>query len=334
MTRLSILFSQLRRFKRAAPLLVLPLIFLPATARAQFSGPAISASTQVNRPATPTTDPAILFPQNRDIRLAPGDVVTVHIYGAADYTPTAMVSLDGSVQLPLIEKVQVQGLTISEAERSIADKLMAAGMYRDPQVAVQLTESPNLVATVSGELHAIVPIRGQRKLLDVLATAGGLPVTASHLITIQRPGTDQPIVVDLGTDPTQSDKANVPVFAGDTVIVSRTGVVYVLGAFKIQGAIPLQQNSPLTLMQVASLSGGPGFEGKSNDLRLIRTIGVDRKVVHVNIKRVMNGKDPDPVLQVDDIVFLPSDAMKAAIKSGGLSTVLGLVSVLVVAVRP
>ncbi|MBS1823180.1 MAG: polysaccharide biosynthesis/export family protein [Acidobacteria bacterium] len=331
-------FSIRRRrplLRRSISLLALSLACMTATAlHAQFSGPALGSSTPVNQTISPTTDPAVLFPQNRDIRLGPGDVIGVHIYGATDYAPSALVSLDGSVQLPLIGKVQIQGLTIHEAEREIAAKLIDAGMYRNPQVAVQLTESPNQSATVSGELHGVVPIRGQRKLLDVLATAGGLPTTASHIITIQRPGLDRPIVVDLGTDPSQSDKANVPIFAGDTILVSRTGVVYVLGAFKLQGAVPLQQNSPLTLMQVAALSGGPGFEGKYGDLRLIRTVGLDRKVVHVNIKRVMDGKDPDPVLQVDDIVFLPSDAMKAAIKSGGISTLLGLASILVVAARP
>ena len=107
-----------------------------------------------------------------------------------------------------------------------------------------------------------------------------------------------------------------------------------LGAFKTQGAIPLQQNSPLTLMQVAALSGGPGFEGKYNDLRLIRTVGLERKVVRLDIKRVMNGKEPDPVLQTDDIVFLPSEAWKAAIKSGGLGTLLGFASILLIAVQP
>jgi polysaccharide export outer membrane protein len=308
-------------------------LFASATAQAQFSGPAISSSTQVNRPVTPTTDPAILYPQNREIRLAPSDVITVHIYGA-DYAPVAIVSLDGSVQLPLIGNVMVQGLTIHETQNRIAELLVSAGMYRNPQVAVQLTESPNQIATVSGELHGIVPVRGQRRLFDVLAAAGGLPAIASHFITIHRPGVDQPIVVDLGNDPAQSEKANVPIFPGDTIIVSRTGVVYVLGAFKVQGAIPLQQNSPLTLMEVAALSGGPGFEAKYSDLRLIRTIGLERKVVRVDIKRVMNGKDPDPVLQVDDIVFLPSDAMKAAIKSGGLGTAIGLASILIVSARP
>jgi len=301
---------------------------------AQFSGPALGASTAVNRPVTPTTDPAILFPANREIRLGPGDLLAVHIYGSPDYTPVARVSVDGSVQLPLIGTVHVDGLTLHEAERLIAERLVAAGMYRNPQITLQLTESPNQNATVTGELHGIVPVIGQRRLFDVLAASGGLPPTASHIVTIQRPGIDQPIVVDLGTDPSQSDKANVPIFPRDTVIVSRTGVVYVLGAFKTQGAIPLQQNSPLTLMQVAALSGGPGFEGKYNDLRLIRTVGLERKVVRLDIKRVMNGKEPDPVLQTDDIVFLPSEAWKAAIKSGGLGTLLGFASILLVAVQP
>jgi polysaccharide export outer membrane protein len=86
-------------------------------------------------------------------------------------------------------------------------------------------------------------------------------------------------------------------------------------------------------MQVAAIGGGPGFEGKYNDLRIIRTAGLDRKVVHVDIKKVINGKEPDPVLEADDIIFLPTDSMKAAIKSGGISTLMGIASILILAVR-
>jgi polysaccharide export outer membrane protein len=116
-------------------------------------------------------------------------------------------------------------------------------------------------------------------------------------------------------------------------VISRVGVVYLLGAFKTQGPIPIVQNSPLTLMQVAAIGGGPGFEGRKDDLRIIRTIGLERHVVHVDINKVFKGEVPDPVLQPDDIVFLPTSAMKAAIKSGGLSTLLGIASVLVIAVE-
>jgi polysaccharide biosynthesis/export protein len=318
-----------RAFLFAVFLLALTIICSPA--EAQFSGPALGATTPVNPAVTPTTDPAILYPGSRDIHLGTGDLIAVHIYGSGDYTPPIRVSLDGMIQLPLISTVMVQGLTLHEAERRIAEQLVSAGMYRNPQITIQLMESPNQVVTVTGEVHGVVPLLGEKRLFDVLAAAGGLPPTASHVITINRPGVDQPIVIDLGTNPARSKFANVPLFAKDTIVVSRVGVVYVLGAFRSQGAITITQNSPLTLMQVAAMSGGTGFEGKYNDLRLIRTVGTDRKVVKLDIKRIINGKDADPVLQADDILFLPTNPMKSAIKSGGIGTVLGLASLLIVA---
>ena len=165
----------------------------------------------------------------------------------------------------------------------------------------------------------------------MLAAAGTLPPTASHVITILREGQEKPIVVDLGTDPARSAQADIQILPGDKILISRVGVVYILGAFKNQGAIPLQQNSPLTLMQATALSGGVGFEGRYEDLRIVRTVGLDRKLVTVNIKNVLNGKAADPVLQADDIVFLPSNALKAAVKAGGINVVSNLASLLIIA---
>ena len=307
---------------------MLVLLALFGSAFAQFSGPALDLSASVNRKMTPTTDPAILYPVAREIQLGKGDLITVRLYGMSDYSPVVRVALDGTIQLPLIGLVAVDGLSLHEAEDLIARRLTEGGMYRNPQVSIQLTESPNEIVTVSGELHGVIPVAGGKRLFDVLALAGGLPATASHIIVIHRPGIVDPIVVDLGTDPALSEHANVPVFPHDTVIVSRVGVIYLLGAFKSQGAIPITQNSPLTLMQLAAIGGGPGFEGQFNDLRLIRTTGAERTVVRVDIKKVLRGEAPDPVLQADDIVFLPTSAMKAAIKVGGLSTLLGVASVL------
>lgn len=318
-------------------------------AEAQFSGPALGIDTPVNPPVTITTDPAILFPANRDVYLWRDDLIEIHIYQSSDYSPVVRVGLDGSIQLPLIGSVQVEGQTVHQAQDLIAQKLVDAGMYRDPQVTIKITESPNQIATVTGEVHGLVPILGQRRLYDVLAAAsgggggfgsavttvvvggGGLPPTASHIITINRIGVAQPITVDLGTDPAKSMLANIPIFPRDTIVVPRVGVVYLLGAFKVQGAIPLQQNSPMTLMKVAALTGGAGFEGKQGDLRIIRSVGTTRQVVRVDMKKVLNGQAPDPVLQGEDIVFLPSNVMKAAIKNGGIGTLLGIVSVLLIA---
>jgi polysaccharide export outer membrane protein len=302
------------------------------SALAQFTGPSLGSSASVNLPMPPTTDQAILYPGPREIHLEHGDLITVHLYGTLDYMPTVRVSLDGSIQLPLIGLVHVEGLTLHEAQDLIAQRLANAGMYRDPQVSIQITESPNQVVTITGELHGIVPmVGGQKRLFDVLAAAGPLPVTASHTITINRPGVAQPIIVDLGTNPALSALNDVPIFAQDTIVVARVGVIYLLGAFKMQGPIPLQQNSPLTLMQAAAIGGGPGWEGKANDLRIIRTVGLERKFVTVDIKKIFNGKAPDPVLQTDDIIFLPTNAMKAAIKGGGIATTLAIASTLLYA---
>lgn len=329
--------TELQHRSKSMWMLVVALLLLGLSgglAEAQFSGPALDGSKTLNRRTAPTTDSTILYPAGRDIRLSQGDLLVVHLYGVQDYASPVRVSLDGKVHLPLVGDLEVEGLTIHQTEALITQKLVAAGMYRDPQITVQLTESPNQFVTVTGEVHGVVQVMGERRLFDVLSAAGGLPATASHMITINRRGVTEPIVIDLGTDPAQSAQANVPVFSGDTVIVAKLGVVYLLGAFRNQGPFPLKQNSPLTLMQLTAEGGGPGFEGKYDDLQIIRTIGMDRRVVHVDIKKVFNGTAPDPPLQADDIVFLPTSEMKAAIKSGGIATLMGIASILILAVHP
>jgi len=293
---------------------------------AQFSGP--GPTLQAPSTATVTTDRAVLFPPGRDPILAPGDLIQIKVFEQPDYTPEVRLSASGTVFLPLIGVVDLNGKTISQAEKIIEQRLIEAQIYRNPQVNIQLAEGPNQAATVVGEVHSVVPIIGSRRLLDVLATAGGLPPTASHVITISRPGVAEPIVVDLGTDPLHSGLANVPIFAGDTVIISRIGVIYMLGAFNTAGTIPLTQYAPLTLMEATALSGGIKFQGKFDDVRLIRTVGDHRTVVKLDIQRILHGKDPDPILQANDIVFLPDSTLKASISNGSLGTLLGIVSLL------
>jgi len=295
---------------------------------AQFNGPSIQTGGQLNQPTPLTSDPTLLNPNPRDVRLVLGDQITVRVFGQGDYSPTVRIGTDGNVELPLIGVVSLDHLTITEAERLIAAKLIEAHIYKDPQVTIQVSDGPNGTVTIVGEVHGLVPIVGSRRLLDVLAAAGGFTSSASHVITINRPGTPRPIIVDLGTDPATSTLANVPIFPGDTIVVARTGVVYLLGSFRSQGAIPLTSNTPLTLLEVASLSGGPSFVAKYNDLRLIRTVGDHRTVVTLDMKKIMYGKAPDPILQSNDIIFLPDSFIKSSMTNGTLSTILSLVSVI------
>jgi len=299
---------------------------LPASA--QFNGPPQTSVPEINRPIALTTDRSILYPPIVDQVLSAGDMIAVHIFGQSDYAPTARIGFDGTVLLPLIGSVKLKGLTVTEAEKLIANDLETAGMYRNPSVSVQVTEGPNSAVTVVGEAHGIVPLVSPRRLLDILSTVG-LPATASHIITINRPGVADPIAVDLGTDPLHSELADIPIYPGDTIVISRLGVVYMVGAFKSPGVIGLNSYTPLTLMQATALSGGLAFEGKYNDLHLIRTVGDHRTVVKLDVKAVLEGRAPDPILQANDILFLPNNALKASMSNGTLGTLLGIAIFLV-----
>ena len=297
---------------------------LPVALQAQYNGP----PTTVDRAntATATNDQTLLFPSTPDTVLAAGDEITVHLFGDAEYNLTARIGVDGTVLLPLIGNVELRGRTISNAEELIAHKLETAGMYRNPQVLLQIMEGPSSVITVAGELHVVIPVVGSRSLYAVIAQGGGLPTSASRVVTVLRAGQTQPISVDMGNDPVHSGAANIPIFPGDTVVVSRIGVVYVMGEFRTPGVVNITNYGPLTLTQVSALVGGPVYDAKYNELHIIRTTGDHRTVVTLNIRDVLYGKAPDPIMQPNDIVFLPPSPLKASIANGSLGSILGIVS--------
>ncbi len=290
----------------------------------QQATPSNSTSNQTS----PGVSQTMLFP-GEDFRLQPGDLINVRLFGSPDYNVTVRIGLDGAVELPYIGSISLEGISVRTAQLRIEDKLQSGGFYKIPDITIQVIDTVNGSVTITGEVRTTVPVTTERSLREVLLAAGGLPATASHIVKIVRPGVDNPIVVNLGPDLAASATANIPIRPHDIIQITRASVVYVLGAFKSQGAVPLDQASPLTLMQLAALSGGVGFEGRYEDLRLIRTVGTERKVVDVDIKKVMNGKAPDPVLEANDIVFLPTNNMKAILKNLGVGGVIGLVSVLI-----
>jgi polysaccharide biosynthesis/export protein len=272
----------------------------------------------------------MLYP-DEDFKLGPGDLIVIHLFGVGDYTATVRLGLDGTVQLPYIGTVSLEGLSVHAAQGRIEDKLRTGGFYNNPDITIQVLDTVNGSVIITGEMRASIPVTTERSLREVLLAAGGLPANASHTVKIVRPVPDQPgqtkvIEVNLGTDLAASEAANIAVYPHDIIQISRASLVYVLGAFKQQGSLPLDQAKPLTLIQLAALSGGVGFEGKYEDLRLIRTVGAERKVVVVDIKKVLNGQAPDPILEANDIVFLPTNNMKAILKGLGVGGVLGLVS--------
>lgn len=330
----------MRTLRLGSLLLMGGVVLCAVSGFAQAPGAAPSAAAAAAPPATSapsaagqTSGAAALLYPGEDFKLTAGDLISVRVFQQADYQSTVRISAEGTALLPFIGSVPLEGLRVREAQVAVADRLRAGQFYRDPEVIIEVLDTVHGTVIITGELQRVVPVTTERSLREVLLTAGGLPATASHTIKIVRQGLDEPIVVDLGTDLASSKAANIPVRPHDIIQISRASVVYVLGAFPRQGAVPLDQAQPLTLLQLAALSGGINFEARYDDLRLIRTIirdgKSDRVLVPVDIKKVRDGKADDPILQANDIVFLPTSAMKAAIKNLGTSGVIGMVSLLI-----
>ncbi|MFC6645039.1 polysaccharide biosynthesis/export family protein [Granulicella cerasi] len=274
----------------------------------------------------PTTDKALLYPSPSAYHLVPGDLITVSIYGVA-YQTTARVDEASRVKLPLLGSEQISGMSIQDAETFLAHRFVEAQLFRSPEVSINLLESPTSNATVYGEVNSVVPVLSNRRLIDVIIAAGGLPPTASHIVTINRAGASAPLVINMGDNPYTSPAANIPVMPGDSVFINREGIVYVVGAFRQQGMLTLTGNHQMTLMEAAALSGGPDpTVAKYDDLHLIRTINGKRTVVVLDIKKVLYGKEADPILQADDIVFLPTSGAKMVFSNGTVNAIVSAAS--------
>jgi polysaccharide export outer membrane protein len=262
------------------------------------------------------------------------DTISVHIYGLKDYVEEQTVAEDGTITFPLIGKLRVSGLTVQEANDLISSKLITSGVITDPQISVNALKRPSQVVTVSGDVTkpGIFPAAGDLTILDYLSQAGAfsetsanvLSVPASKTVTLLRPSLKEPVSIPLGPDPKNSPYGRIPAFAGDQILVGKVGLVYAVGAFKSQGGYPLKADGPTTLTELVALAGGVGYEADLKDAHVIRTVDASRALLPVNVSRVLDGKEPDVILTSDDILFVPTNKLRAAIKGGGSGLIVSL----------
>lgn len=292
---------------------------------AQYTGvtPTTAPGLNVRHPLT--TDQAILFPPQQDMTVLPNDVIAINIFGVTpSYTDTERVALDGTIHLPLAGIVRIGGLTITAAEQKIARVLEDQGLFHDAQVNLVISDMPDHVVTLVGAIGRTMPIVGQRRLLDVLSAGGGLPETASTVVKIDRPGLAEPIYVDLGNDPSTSVAANIPIFSGDVITTGTVGAYYVVGSVGSAGAHPLSGSRPITVSKAIASVGGTTETAKRDDSFLVRTTGNTRSVIPLKLKDIQSGKAPDPVLQADDIIVVPTSLLRSIFRTSNATSFISL----------
>ena len=171
-------------------------------------------------------------PANSAIKLGPGDLVEVGVYGVPELTTKARVSNDGDLYLPLIDYVHVGDLSLEESQKLIEKRLDDGGFVRNPHVTIFVNEYASQGVTLLGEVGkpGIYPVLGDRRLFDHFL--GGRRTHGprqSHRFHHAPESPDKPQVVSLARNLTDKPESNVEVHPGDTIEIYRAPIVYIVG---------------------------------------------------------------------------------------------------------
>ena len=245
------------------------------------------------------------------LRIGSGDLLEVSVYGFPDMTQQQRVSGSGDVSLPLIGTVHVAGLTVQDAQ-TVLNKRYGDGKYLlDANVSVFIKEYSTQGISVLGEVThpGIYPMLGAHKLLDAISVAGGTTPKAGRDITITRRDKPRsPISVELSNDPSKVAALNVDVLPGDTIVVSKVGVIYVVGEVRNPSGIAMDNNNNLTVLQAIAMAQGTTPVAALNQAKVIRRGSAGIEEIPVPLNKILQSKAPDIHLQAEDILFVPVSA--------------------------
>jgi polysaccharide export outer membrane protein len=246
--------------------------------------------------------------------IAPGDFLDVSEVHTPEFHSVVRVSPSGTVTLPMVHEVQIGGMDEQSAARAIEAALISQGMLLHPLVSVLVTSYAGQDVSVLGEVvrPGVYPYTMHHRLLDLISAASGLAPSAGRLVNIfhrDDAKTPHPVVLDPSGTDTSADH-NPELAPGDTVQVSRAGLVYVVGDVQRPGGFPVDPAQGLTVVQALSLAWGPTQNAAMGKSLLIREQKGGRTLTSLNLKRMLHGQEPDQPVHDRDILYVPDSTAK------------------------
>jgi len=291
-----------------------------AIAQEQSSQPTQTVKTTQNSPQTISAFDAVTKndnntpPPDSSLRIGTGDLLEFSVYNVPELSTKIRVSSNGDAYLPLIDYVHVADLTVEEAQTVIEKKLSDGGFLKDPHVTLFVDQFASQGVSVLGEVThpAVFPVLGQQRLFDVISAAGGLTDKAGRTVSItHRNQQDKPVIVELTRHLEDSPQSNVQVYPGDTIVVRKADIVYVVGDVARPSGFVMER-SGLTVLQAVALAGGTTQTAKLNGAQIIRKTDTGNVGTPIELKKILQAKSPDVAMQADDILFVPSSVGKMA----------------------
>jgi polysaccharide biosynthesis/export protein len=231
---------------------------------------------------------------------------------------------DGNLNLPLVGRIHAGGMTLQEMEADLVKRLRE--YIREPQVFVTVVQFRSEPVFFVGLFvrPGIYPLAGNRTLLEMISSVGGVLQNADRHIKITRHEEYGPIPLpDAIVDPEKkvstveislgslreniNPAENILLQPYDVISVGRAEPVYVNGEVTRVGGQELGERDSISIAQVLSQAGGFTAYAKKTKVRILRPVlGTNRRyMIEVDVADLFNGKGIDVPLLPGDIVYVP-----------------------------
>jgi polysaccharide export outer membrane protein len=197
------------------------------------------------------------------------DVIRVGLLGRNDFGGSARVQADGSIQLPLVGKVQAAEKTTAELAENIRKVLQSGGFYADPIVNVEVVSYASRYVVVLGAVGqaGLVPLNRPYRLSEILAKVGGVRDSAAEYIVVRslEGGEKHYKIRDLAMGDATMDPFVAP---GDKIYAPAADMVYITGAVKGPGGFPI--TSDMNVAMAIARAGGLTDQGTDKKVDVVR----------------------------------------------------------------
>ena len=252
------------------------------------------------------------LPDQSAITIGPGDLIDLTVFDVPELVLKVRVDSNGVVSLPLMGDLKLAGMTVRDAQRFIARELVERQMVKEPQVSLFIEEFATQGITVYGEVNTpgIYPLMGPHQLYDAISAAGGLTLKSGATVTILHATQREPEVITLSNE-NPIEHADVTIYPRDKIIVSKAGVVYVLGEVNKPGAFLMEDNTSISVLKATALAGGTTKLASLKDSVILRKSPQGTVETKISLDKIYHGKASDLQLHAEDIVFVPVSNVKS-----------------------
>jgi polysaccharide export outer membrane protein len=305
------------------PFFFVCLILLGAPLRVVAQQPASSAppaSVLVSEQPNPAPTVSIPPPaggqsaaETESLLIGPGDLLRISFLREPELEQHLRVLDSGEIVLSLAGNVSVQGLTPAQAAARIATQYREGNFLLHPEVSVFVEDYATQTVTILGQVAhpGSVRLTAPRTLIDVISLAGGLTPDADRHIVLERGGKDgERIRTFLSNRAEDALNADILVRPGDTIVVPKAGIVYILGDVAHPGGYVMQNDSQLTVLQAIALAAGASKTASEKRVRLVRSVDGLSHSIDLPLHDMERGLAPDVPLRANDILYVPFSVAK------------------------